>query len=225
MKKRIIGATGFVSLIYVSMLSSITFLLLMISFLVIGLFELEKIYRKTSQKIHTILYSICYIFFVISLYILSVFNTPFVVYITILLMLTDTFAYIVGVKFGKHKLSKLSPKKTIEGSLGGLLLAPPATIVVMNFVAYVFHNVHLKFIAFDFKTLVNYNPFDSMFILILISIVLCICGQIGDLVESYFKRSANIKDSGTIIYGHGGLLDRIDSWIFSIIVITLIVLV
>ena len=107
---------------------------------------------------------------------------------------TDTGAYFVGVLFGKHKLiPAVSPKKTVEGALGGILGC------VFGFVVY---GLILNFF-FDVK--VNYLP------LVLLAILVAIVSQIGDLIASYLKRESGIKDFGTIFPGHGGIMDRFDS--------------
>ncbi len=107
----------------------------------------------------------------------------------------DTFAYYIGGWFGKHKLSPIiSPKKTVEGALGGL--------VGGGGVALLFH-----YLVFDGASVLG---------LVIFAIFLSVIGQIGDLFESLLKRSVGAKDSGFIIPGHGGILDRIDSIIFSL---------
>ncbi|WOO87367.1 phosphatidate cytidylyltransferase [Mollicutes bacterium LVI A0039] len=224
MNKRIIGAIGFVGLFYLSLLLGKMFLVLLAVFFMAGIYELRNIYLKSTVKTQVIGYGIAFVLAIVSLGYLSVEHVPLIIYITALLMLNDSLAYAVGMTLGKHKLSKISPNKTIEGSVGGLLLSPFATIAVMKIVHLLLANVTISFIPFDFSTLVNYNPFSSLFILIIVSFVIAILGQIGDLVESYFKRSAEIKDSGFIVYGHGGILDRIDSWIFPMILMTIIML-
>lgn len=111
----------------------------------------------------------------------------------ILVWVNDTGAYLVGKNFGKQKLfPSVSPKKTVEGFLGGLLFS----CIVSYFIA--------KFTG----------TLDSTNWLIL-SIIVSVFGTLGDLIESKFKRQANVKDSGVIMPGHGGLLDRLDSIIFA----------
>ena len=108
--------------------------------------------------------------------------------------MSDTGAYFVGVLFGKHKLiPKVSPKKTIEGSFGGILGC---------IVGYVLYGFIIQIIC-DVK--VNYIA------MILLAIVISIVSQFGDLVASYIKREQEIKDFGFIFPGHGGILDRFDS--------------
>ncbi|MDX8365097.1 phosphatidate cytidylyltransferase [Cytobacillus sp. IB215665] len=107
---------------------------------------------------------------------------------------TDSGAYFVGRKFGKHKLwPEISPNKTIEGSIGGIACALIAAVL--------------------FKLFAPIDDF-TMISILGIAIVLSIFGQIGDLVESAFKRHYAVKDSGRILPGHGGILDRFDSLIF-----------
>ena len=109
---------------------------------------------------------------------------------------TDIGAYLFGRQFGQNKLlSKVSPNKTIEGSVGGILSA----IIVALIFGLINHGV--------------YAP-HSFFWLLICTILFSIFGQFGDLVESAIKRHFGVKDSGNLIPGHGGILDRCDSWIF-----------
>lgn len=120
-------------------------------------------------------------------------NWMLLVYGLMIVWLTDSFAYIVGRKFGKHKLiPKISPNKTWEGSVGGSLIA----VVIASSYLIIFRNQ---------ITDLNY------FWIILYTIILSVVGQIGDLIESAYKRYFGFKDSGKILPGHGGILDRFDS--------------
>jgi len=111
----------------------------------------------------------------------------------ILVWTNDTFAFLVGKNFGKQKLfEKISPKKTVEGFLGGLFFSCIASYFIATFTESL--------------------SFNSWLIL---SIIISVFGTLGDLIESKFKRQANVKDSGAIMPGHGGLLDRLDSIIFA----------
>lgn len=121
------------------------------------------------------------------------YNANILLGIFILIWVNDSFAYIVGKNLGKQKLfEKISPKKTVEGFLGGLFFACIASYFISTFTE-----------TLDFTTW------------LVLSIIITVFGTLGDLVESKFKRQANVKDSGTIMPGHGGLLDRLDSIIFA----------
>ncbi|HJQ40173.1 MAG TPA: phosphatidate cytidylyltransferase [Thermoanaerobaculia bacterium] len=117
-----------------------------------------------------------------------------VFFLLLVVWLGDSGAYYVGKNFGKHKLSpRISPKKTIEGLAGGI-----ATSIVTALV------IHFTF----FKEFPLHHA-------IIASVILSFAGVIGDLAESMWKRSAEVKDSGTLIPGHGGFLDRFDSIFFT----------
>ncbi len=123
------------------------------------------------------------------------YNPKIIIGIFILIWTNDTFAYIVGKSIGKHKLyEKISPKKTIEGFIGGIFFAVIASYLIATY--YIGGKQAAQFIWLGFALIVG------------------IFGTIGDLVQSKFKRIANVKDSGTIMPGHGGVLDRLDSVIF-----------
>ena len=111
-----------------------------------------------------------------------------------ILWINDIFAYLMGRLLGKHKLfSRISPGKTIEGSIGGLLFTLVSLIVFCHYSGWfpISHAVGLAIVAVVFGTL-------------------------GDLCESMLKRQAGVKDSGKLIPGHGGILDRFDSIMFSV---------
>ena len=109
---------------------------------------------------------------------------------------TDIFAYFIGKKFGKHKFSKISPNKSIEGCIAGLFGA-----ITLSVIYALICNTYLG---------MNFN----YLYIILISIALSIIGQIGDFAASSIKRYTEVKDFGNLIPGHGGMLDRFDSVIF-----------
>lgn len=117
----------------------------------------------------------------------------FIFFAIIVILSTDIGAYFSGFLFGKHKLiPAISPNKTIEGSIGGSLLA-----IILGTVFHLIFPVH-----------------DSLIVVIIVSFLASIVGQLGDLVESAFKRHYDVKDSGELLPGHGGILDRFDSWLF-----------
>lgn len=111
-----------------------------------------------------------------------------------IIWLGDTFALVVGKRFGRTRFApRISPKKTNEGAIGGLLAGVLGAILLQRFL---FQGLPLQHVLF-------------------VSILLGIFGQLGDLAESMLKRAAEIKDSSNIIPGHGGVLDRLDSLLFA----------
>lgn len=113
--------------------------------------------------------------------------------------INDTMAYLVGSIIGKHALSAISPKKTWEGTIGGSLLA----VVIVTWVATSIWSFSVKYV-------------------LIISASAAIAGTFGDLLESKIKRAAGVKDSGQIMPGHGGFLDRFDSLLIAIMAVWLV---
>ena len=120
------------------------------------------------------------------------YNHHMVLSLFILIWSNDTFAYITGKKFGKHKLAvSISPNKSWEGLAGGVIFSIVAAILIFLITQ------HLNILSW-----------------ILLGIIVSLAGTFGDLLESTIKRSAGVKESGNLIPGHGGALDRFDSAIF-----------
>ena len=116
--------------------------------------------------------------------------------------INDTMAYIVGSLIGKRPLSKISPKKTWEGTVGGIILATITTgLIFSNINAGIVPSYHFEFLT---------TP------LYIIAAIAAIFGTFGDLLESKLKRMAGVKDSGNLMPGHGGFLDRFDSLLLAI---------
>ncbi len=112
----------------------------------------------------------------------------------IVIMSCDSFAYFIGRSLGRNKLyPAVSPNKSIEGALGGLLGSVLAALFVNS----------------------TFLPVIGIFGAVMIGLTLGVMGQLGDLFESLLKRACQVKDSGTLIPGHGGILDRLDSLLFA----------
>ncbi|MCJ7466187.1 MAG: phosphatidate cytidylyltransferase [Maribacter sp.] len=113
--------------------------------------------------------------------------------IFILIWVNDSFAYLVGSSLGRTKLyPSISPKKTVEGTVGGFIFAMVAAYVMGH-----------------------WEPLISPLQWMILAVVIIITGSLGDLLESKLKRVAGVKDSGAILPGHGGMLDRLDSLVFA----------
>jgi len=122
----------------------------------------------------------------------SKYNPKSIISILIIIWMNDSFAYLTGITLGKHKLfERISPKKTIEGFVGGILFSIIAGVLLARFYMV-----------------------ESILHWCIIALIVSIFGTLGDLIESKFKRIAAVKDSGNVMPGHGGFLDRLDSIIF-----------
>ena len=168
-------------------------------FLIICLFFSIYEWCKLKNNKLIIFFGIIYLFF--SFYLTYNFrnnnnqNTLLIFYlVTSVCISTDIGGFIVGKTLKGPKLSKISPNKTYSGFLGAIIFS----IIIYYLFLFFYHN--------ELST----NKLVSIFFIIFISII----SQIGDIFISYFKRRSNIKDTGKIIPGHGGLLDRIDGMIF-----------
>lgn len=117
--------------------------------------------------------------------------------IILCMWINDTMAYIVGSLIGKTPLSKISPKKTWEGTIGGIILST----ALIGYIAYLFRS--------DSNT-------SGLVVWLGLAFVAVVIGTLGDLLESKLKRMAGVKDSGNLMPGHGGFLDRFDSLVFAV---------
>lgn len=163
-------------------------------------------YKKTKYNIADALFLIGSIFFLgISFnYFIAVRNTGLdtLVFLLLITIFTDTFAYFFGYFIGKHKMSpNISPKKTWEGFFGGLLFG--------TFISTCFY-------------VTSFSYDGSILILILVVASLSIIGQMGDLVFSAIKRYYGLKDFSNLLKGHGGILDRVDSILFVLLAFSII---
>lgn len=146
------------------------------------------------KKTYAFLYPTSSFLFLLALY--KGFGMESLVWLVIVVALTDTGAYFVGRSFGKTKFCEISPKKTWEGVIGGVVLA---TLVGSYY--------GTQFVS----------PFLSFFI----SLIVSFSSVFGDLFESYLKRTAGVKDSGNVLPGHGGVLDRVDGYMFGAVLMVI----
>ncbi len=163
-------------------------------FLIRDLLVSHKIPMFAEKKYITIIFYLMAGFIFIGLipYQNGHFEPKIIVGVFVLIWVNDTFAYLIGKNFGKRKLlERISPKKTVEGFLGGLIACLLA-----------------GFIIFKYCQLLSYTLWVAM------GLAVGILGTFGDLIQSKFKRQAGVKDSGTLMPGHGGIYDRLDSIIF-----------
>lgn len=127
----------------------------------------------------------------------------YLIYVVLVTIMSDTFAHFFGTKIGRYKLAPdISPNKTVEGLIGGLFFG--------TFIGGMFF---LTFI----------NPEANAFIVMVVSLMLSLIAEFGDLVFSAIKRNYKVKDYGNIMPGHGGVLDRLDSIIFAVLAFSYLV--
>ena len=207
-KKRLIFGLIFISILWFATLYSAASCSIL--FCIIGLICIYEMYQLRIGK--TKLIPLVYIitpfiliqiliwkFLSINIYDNIVWMPEVILYLFALTWTFDTFAYIFGVKFGKHKiLPSISPKKSWEGFIGGLIFTTILAIFIFG---------------------ENINK------ILMYSVLIPISATLGDFIESYYKRKAMAKDSGNLIPGHGGMLDRMDSFLISISVISLIIII
>lgn len=163
-------------------------------------------------------------FGIASILALRLMGVRFIVYLFLITLTTDIFAYFFGMLFGKHKMiERISPKKTWEGAIGGTIVG---TLVATLF-AFLYGNLFSGNLnTGDFKTIFSVfsgveetSPVAQFIVIFIVTLFASIAGQIGDLVASRFKRTYDIKDFGNIFPGHGGVLDRFDSSILVAMVL------
>ena len=196
--KRIVSSLILLPLaIYIIIYGKILFKIFLIICLIVALYE------WTSMKKNKLL-NLSGLFFLLFTFFLAYklryeFNDNYTFFlITILVcVFTDIGGYIFGKVFKGPKLTKISPNKTYSGMIGGFLLSILTLQILLS----------LKFLDIEINLSIN-----SILFIFLISL----SSQIGDICISYFKRKSKIKDTGKLIPGHGGLLDRIDGMIFAI---------
>ena len=211
--KRIFTSLFLLILVFGMYKINIILLCVLIIFGALSIFEFNKVLkilflkRKKSKKkkiVHFLVYFFSFIFYIfftfISVYLLATSDfilKIFLFYFLIICLISDIGGFVFGNIFRGPKLTKISPKKTISGAIGSVLLV---TI-------FSFSEIFFKLFTIEIK---------NIFFLTTISIMTSILCQIGDLFFSFLKRKAKIKDTGNILPGHGGILDRIDGILLGI---------
>ena len=176
------------------------FLALLIVSSFISFNEFNKLIKKSFKKeinfINTIqIFSVLFfILFTYSSYQIYDRSLIAIIWIISICIFSDTGGFVIGKLVGGKKLTKISPNKTIAGSVGSFLFAI-IPLIFLSLIDEIYNDVHLAQ-------------------LVIVSLLLSLICQAGDLLISYFKRKAKVKDTGSILPGHGGLLDRIDGLIF-----------
>ena len=166
--------------------------------------------KGTLEKVSFTLLGIVYVsvFFsqIINLYFLG---AVFPLILQVLVWVSDTSAGIVGVtigrKFFKNGFTEISPKKSVEGALGSIIFTGLAFVLIVFF----------------YERIIGIT-LGQVFMAFIMGAIISIVAQIGDLIESLFKRECGVKDSGTILMGHGGVLDRFDSMILVLPFVTMV---
>ncbi|MEI3526940.1 MAG: phosphatidate cytidylyltransferase [Bacilli bacterium] len=155
---------------------------------------------------------------------LNIYAVGLILFIFVLLstMLTDIAAYQFGIKFGKHKLCpSISPKKSIEGLIAGTIAGALGGTLFMIILQFT--------LSKEYANAIKLFKIDNIYLYALaifgVALLLSIAGQLGDLIASKIKREYNIKDYGKIFPGHGGVLDRFDSSIYSFLVFIIILMI
>jgi len=205
----------FTSIFLLSILSVCLFLniyswlLLVIIASIICFFEFnnltKKIWKRKKKSIYlsniiTFAYLLFLIFSSYELYISETVSD--IVFVLLICIFSDIGGYVVGKLVGGKKLIKISPNKTISGSIGSFMFS------LIPFILFLIMYEYTK--DSSFKIQVSFST------IVLLSLFLSFTCQVGDLIISYYKRKAKVKDTGVILPGHGGLLDRVDGIIFVI---------
>ncbi len=173
-------------------------LLLLLITALICFIEFKNMIRRIFKSNYLVYLSNFFIFIYLLFFVFSsfkIYSSPpsLLIFSLLVCIFSDTGGYLVGKTFGGKKLTKISPNKTISGSLGSFIFSLIPALAILNF----------------------YDALSHTFVITATLIMSFIC-QSGDLLISLFKRKANVKDTGSILPGHGGLLDRIDGMIFVI---------
>ena len=202
--KRIISSLFLMCLVFLcALINDYIFLSILFIVLILSWIEWIKIIEKIKiRKLYRIIHIIFFFIYLLLVFIICfnvfVIDKYFFLIILMICVFSDVGGYIFGKTFGGKKLTKISPNKTISGSIGSFILS------FIGFFTIYFYFNDLLFVRLQ------------IVILFFIPLIISLICQIGDLFISYYKRKAKVKNTGNIIPGHGGLLDRIDGIIFAL---------
>ncbi len=206
--KRIITSFFLILLLFFGLFyNELSWKVLVLFFLVLCFYEFYYLLNKifNNRIIFIILTLICvfylYIFYFLLIKIKIELGEEFILVLIFTCVFSDVGGYIFGKLIGGPKLTSISPNKTISGSFGSIIFTVLGTYTFVLFL----NKIDLETISFQFSI---------SFVLWLI--LMSVCCQIGDLLVSYLKRKAKVKDTGNLLPGHGGILDRVDGILFAI---------
>lgn len=206
-KRLVTSITLIIILIFGLFYNDVSWKLLIIFFVIFCFYEFYNIINKIfKNKIYKIFINFIfgiylYFFYFLLVKIKNEFNEELILILLTTCILSDVGGYIIGKSIGGTKLTAISPNKTISGAIGAIIFTLIGTPLFVNLI----NNILNDKIEFEYSAI--------FFIWLIIMSIFC---QIGDLLFSYLKRRANIKDTGNILPGHGGVLDRVDGIIFAI---------
>ena len=207
LKKRIFSSIVLVPItIFFIFQGSVLFSFFLCIFFLACSYEWIKMNKKNVIKIIGIFYLL--IAFYLAYLLRETFSIGIFILILIVCVFSDLGGYIFGKTFGGPKLIKISPKKTYAGALGALILSLIAAIIYIKSTA-------IGSAAYSNVSIWKGNNLVSDNIFFLFILFISFISQIGDIIVSYFKRKAKVKDTGNLLPGHGGLLDRVDGIIFA----------
>ena len=187
---------------------SLTFILFLSLIFLVTILEW---FKMTKNKDLLRIFGLFFLFFSFfsTIYLRQYIGLNFFLFLIVVCICTDTGGYIFGKIFKGPRLTKVSPNKTYSGVIGSFLIS------------LLFGLIYIKYLGQKSRIILEQDPTFIIILILFISLV----SQIGDLIISYFKRKAKLKDTGKIIPGHGGLLDRIDGLIFVFPALFVLVLI
>ena len=211
--KRALSGSVYVSIMWFG--ASYSNLSCSILFAVLGLICLYEMWhlREGKSKILALAYvlipflsiqDLIWNYLSFSIYDTQVWMSEFILSLLVLTWIFDTFAFLIGVKYGKHKIiPSISPKKSWEGFIGGL---------IFTFIAS----------SIYFRCFLENSMEETLIWSLILAITISFTASLGDFIESAYKRQAGVKDSGNLIPGHGGVLDRMDSLIIPMFILNIL---